>query len=721
MSINLRDYQHFTITDLSGGENQFASTYKVGDNELVSTKNMSFKDSGGIKVRLGDYILDPDNTSGVSAGINNMYRYVRADGTKKTMMYSSDGSLWIDSDDNSFSEITDSITSNDGHCRFTQYYDTAFFGTERDPTYIYNSDESTTTLGQVTLGAKSWYMDPGYTSVSTSGGTLSFEQGPYIFYRYTFDYQYGDFIGESSPIYQDNFRYIHYLTTGALLTSGDTHTVQIKKYVSTALPSTIARINVYRSRQYQNEPKAFNRLKYEFFYVGSISRESWNAASQDDIVFEDGGRAPGKLIGYNKMILPPKGRFIDMHKNRLFMSYVKVKTGLTESWANDINSGDELFPHRVYISSINGDGVVYEPGVFYSDQFIEVEPRGSGITGTWSYQNSIFVVFKPNSMWALVGDDPHPQTGNMGIRNISNTVGCIAPESICEVEGRLVWLSNSGVYYWDGASKPQPLKTDNIVDSVQGISDSAKKDVASVYDRKQREMLMAYSDAETAGYNKKVAKYDVRTSAWSIDQYDIGYGAFLTKDEPTETSVLYGGFNDIAGNRTLFGSVDKMNFGHSALTQSASAIDIPFEFQTKFYDANAPFMDKQFVALSIDLKTSETLAVDVLCDNRLDTRNDDSGFTIGLPDQDALVWAATSGTGEVVGTRWFNDSVDDSPTQILNTNSWASTEQGNVIVYLDSRCWGKRISLITSGDVQDPVNIDSITVFYKPKEHVRES
>jgi hypothetical protein len=495
------------------------------------------------------------------------------------------------------------------------------------------------------------------------------------------------------------------------------------------LPSNIARINFYRSNKLQSQPKEKFTTKREYFYVGSVSNEAYTNASDLSVIFEDSGLAPGYLLQYNKMEIPPRARFIKNHKGRMWLAYTSYAEGNTEAWANASAGADDYntYPHRVFVSSVGGGGN-FEPGVFYTDQFIDIDPKGSGITGIWSYQNQIMVVFKANSMWAIMGDDPHPVTGNLRVRNISNTVGCIAPESICEVEGRLVFLSNSGVYYWDGGSKPAPLKTDNIVDTVQGISDSKKKEVVSVYDRKQRELLMAYSDSETGGYNRKIAKFDIRTSAWSIDEYSIGMGAFINIDEPDEGSKVYTGFDDGAGNRFVYGSIGQLNFGSSSRylfntsTSEWEGNDIQFEFQTKFYDAGFPFMDKRFMAVVIDLKTTEELTLHVLCDNRLDTRSDDSGFTISLPAQDALIWAGTTGSGEPVGRRWYRAAADDIlNNQLQNDNRWAKIGQGTSLIYLDDRCWGKRISLIISGAVQESINIDSITVFYKPLEGVREN
>jgi hypothetical protein len=650
-------------------------------------------------------------------------------------MYTDDGAIWIDNTapDDTWDRVPSSTntitTSRDGKCRFAQHYDTLIFGTDRDGMKLYNPDVSTAAFGSLLCSSDinqftidTW--DGAGPVVQTSGGRLSAGEGAngnYYYYRFTLDYEYGDFTGESSPLYYPEYASIKYDTGEANVTdTNNENTVELTKHPGAPnLRSDVARINVYRSDARTNQISDRHVNKLAMYYIGSIDADFFNAASDLDVVFTDGGIAPGKEVSYNKMDFPPRGRFVDNHKGRIMLSYCDVKPGTIESWANSVSNEDWVtYPHRVYISSLNSDGVSYEPAVFYTDQFIEIDPYGSGITGTWSYRDELYVVFKANSMWIIQGDDPHPKYGNMRLRNVSQSVGCIAPESICEVEGRLVWLSNSGIYYWDGGSKPAPLKTDNVATTIQAIPDSYKYDVASVYDRKQRELIMSMATSDSSGFNRKIIKFDLRTSAWTVDSYGVGLGAFTTIEEANEEQRVYAGVSDSSTNIGLFGSLLRLNTGTAAyqiLGNTDQSNDISFEFQTKHYDMDAPFMDKEFYAVAIDLDTNETLRLDVLIDNKYDTRNiTDGDFDITPPTQNGLLWA--SGAIPARET-WYEAGQDE--------NVWAFQRQGTTLIHLGRSDGtgvpdGKRISLIISGDVKYPVRIESITIFYKPLEGVRE-
>jgi hypothetical protein len=725
MSVNLNNLQYFTISDFSGGVNEFASTYKVADNEVVTAKNLSFKDSGGVKTRAGDKILDPLNTSSLTGKVESMYRYVKSDNTRKTVLYTTKGGIWIDNDDASFSKVpsssTSTIISSDAKCRFAQYWDTMLFGTDRDGVYMYNPDVSTTSFTKMEI--PSTWGGPFSTSFDSTGGHIDASVNDvYYYYRYTVDYQYGDFIAESNPMYLDQGAYLEYKYNYGTWSSGTTNSFALYKSYSgiTFDTDVVARINIYRSNKYPAARSGtdLTEQKFEFFYIGSISASDYNDASPvTEVLFRDGGIAPGKRLEYNKMVVPPRARFIKMHKGRIWLANVQAALGTTEAWANYAYHGDwNTYPHRIYVSSQNNDGT-YEPGVFYTDQFLDIAPFGTGITGIWSYRNEILVVFKPNSMWAISGDDPHPSTGNLSVRNISNSVGCIAPDSICEVEGRLCWLSNSGVYYWDGSSRPAMLKSDNIVDTIQSIDSASKSRVASVYDRKQRELLMSFPGPDTSGYNRNIAKFDLRTSAWSVDEYGLGMSAFTSIDQPNEDVKVYAGLNDITYNiNTLFGGLAQLNYGTSTRylyddpSETWGGSDISFEIQTKFYDAGYQFADKKFKAILFEINSKEALTLNVVIDNRYDSRVSGYGFSIPVASQNALIWASTPAqSGNDI--KWYQAGTYE--------NKWAKEGLGSSLVYLDDRCWGKRISLVITGDVQTSVSIESITVFYELKETVR--
>jgi hypothetical protein len=105
------------------------------------------------------------------------------------------------------------------------------------------------------------------------------------------------------------------------------------------------------------------------------------------------------------------------------------------------NIGYELYESGVRISE------PYQPSVFKEESFLELASGdGDEITGTARlYGNAI--VFKNNSMHRLTlqGDG----TGVSRIDQISGTIGCIAPDTVIEVDNTLYFLSTKGFFMYD--------------------------------------------------------------------------------------------------------------------------------------------------------------------------------------------------------------------------------------------------------------------------------
>jgi hypothetical protein len=66
-----------------------------------------------------------------------------------------------------------------------------------------------------------------------------------------------------------------------------------------------------------------------------------------------------------------------------------------------------------------------------------------------------FVVFKDGGFWVGEYVGPPPQGYIFSWRLVSARVGCIAPQSIVELDGKLYWLHSSGFYEFDGQNLRQ--------------------------------------------------------------------------------------------------------------------------------------------------------------------------------------------------------------------------------------------------------------------------
>ena len=151
--MNWKDYSHFTITDLSGGINQYASSFKVKDNEVTSTSNMSYNDSGGIKSRKGREYYD-NSVSNFTESITDQFRYVTSDGVRRCFA-TAGNKVYRDDDAGDYTVLSDPLTTDDNHVRYAQFFDTLFASTKSSDfgggMYVYNESKSTTTLTGINL------------------------------------------------------------------------------------------------------------------------------------------------------------------------------------------------------------------------------------------------------------------------------------------------------------------------------------------------------------------------------------------------------------------------------------------------------------------------------------------------------------------------------------------------------------------------------------------
>jgi hypothetical protein len=714
MSVSLKDTTPYTITDFSGGLNEFPSSFKIANNELVACKNISLRDSGGIKNRMGEtrYALTvSEGGPAIVTAVKGMYRYTKIDGTKSIIQYAGKSigagnfetdHVYADDDAGLFSEIG-RITTNDGWLRFAQFRDTLFYGTDRENLKAYDPDYSASQWEPNVENAVGWpfvenVLSDAYTDPTTGEViTGNLDTGGYYYYRYTFDYGGVDFLGESSPLVFVKYDKARYQTFEADLTSPtDANEGFVAfsplDFYGSGLPDGVQGVNIYRSVLYASSINNYSLKEFPVHYIGSVSKELYETAGYSSVIpqFYDLGQVPGQLAEYHKMTHPPRPRFITYHRGRMFYANVVYNESSGKLIVDD---GDYLTaPHRVFFSHINNSGN-QEPIVVYSDSWVDIDPTsGEGITGMISYMGELLIIFKA-----------------FRVRTLSPTVGCVAPETIQVVDGRLVWLSHSGVYYYDG-SIPKTLKSDNIYDTLNAIPTGLKKDACSIYDVDRREYLMAHAGDDSTGYNTFVSKLDLRSGSWSTDKYVNGISSFVQKRNSDESVTTLAGLGTLPAIVLLRSNVIKLNSGWGEMFEVNSGNE--FSFQTKFFDLDFPFMNKDFRAVLVELKSSIDLTLHVRCDSRLDTNLDSGGgFTIQKPTGSDLVWWDTPDTANM---KW--NSVDGTQ----NANVWALIQEAGSLVALDQRCWGKRISFEIVGTPLSEVDIQSITVFYKQKEGIRE-
>lgn len=124
---------------------------------------------------------------------------------------------------------------------------------------------------------------------------------------------------------------------------------------------------------------------------------------------------------------PPGGRFVQHFADRLFVA----------SFPNE--------PDTIYYSDLL-DPMTWTDRETGIDNMIDVSPGDNQrITGMVRTRDQL-TIFKSNSTYYLRGYDPEEWV----LQRVADGIGCVAPGSIVEMDGRTIWLSNRGVYIDDG-------------------------------------------------------------------------------------------------------------------------------------------------------------------------------------------------------------------------------------------------------------------------------
>jgi hypothetical protein len=704
--VDLKGKKKFTITDFTGGLNENARVYAVKPNELQACSNMEIRKMGALVVRAGTAKYEQAAVK-INIPATDQFYYVNRDGTRKMVMFAGNTSaipsvktaVYIDNDAGVYTSLIEMDTA-DGHCRFTQYRDTLFFGTDDGPTTEslsgFRSYNSTGGIIQIyvdimgEMGTSTQFTDVMTNTKTSTGGFL---EPKYYAYRLCWEISHdNDFMGESYPVW-----YSLGVAEGAIgevapdvlldrrssfqqdidHTSGSTETniVEFKKPASTPsdFPTTATIINIYRSGPYDANDEFFPQTSEEdrrFFLIGSISADTYSSASVGTVLFTDRGEIPlGVQIRYIPTHKPPRPRFLAVHKDRLWFGYVMEL---------HLGSGDNaLKAHRIYASEFR------EPYVFPAGSWVDVQPNeGEGITGMVSWRNKIMLVFKNNSTYAIVGGDDVDFAGNpdISVEIISEDIGCIAPNSIVQAEGRIMWLSHRGVYYFDGTI-PQPLKNVNIEDTLRDLETGTDYDSSMGYFSLERELWVGHS---TASFGGSIQKFNFVTGAWSkhtnpSTEFNVAVSSFVEKNAKNVRPEFYMGIDSNPAGLDDLGVVHR---GDTArwFDEFTGDTNIPWSFKTKQFDFNTPWASKNVRAIGLDcnIPDSTGVTVRITCDDRLDTNTDPGGdFTIA----EAIV--------------------------------------GHKLIMMDNRIRGKKIGFEISGtQTTGPTEFYALNVYYEEEEAV---
>lgn len=209
-----------------------------------------------------------------------------------------------------------------------------------------------------------------------------------------------------------------------------------------------------------------------------------STASGQTYTISPWGEVMGKL-NTTGAVTVPLPQFIANYSNRVWtltdntINFSVLDTSVTEDHFNDFDT-------------TNNSGVINIPA-------------GNGDTGTGLYAlgNALFV-FQRRAIWAIYGNSP----ANFELRNITNEIGMINKRTLVEYNDVLLFLSDSGVYMFDGSN----LKniSDDVVNSTIEAWANQTSPVATLWDNKY---IIGYTPGGDA-HNSEALFYDITRGVW---------------------------------------------------------------------------------------------------------------------------------------------------------------------------------------------------------------
>lgn len=589
---------------------------KPGEFSVLTNLNRTRK---ALETRLGHESAINKMYNNIFAGVRRMFRYRNSAGVKKNVLYSG-GAVWADSDDKNFDSLVAFAANDDGYAEFLQYRDTLLISSENEVVKAYNPDNSPAAV------APSFYplsfTDAGTqildATTATTGGFL--EEDRYYYWRVTFDVQLGgDFLGEmSSSLRSDgtSSQYYKKQWTGGTGENKITFNRPSDAIVD-AIPAYVKRVNFYRSVGYGIDPwpraTQYNSVieDPELYYIGSVDMATVRAETAGNAIFvDDGSVAPGKQISYGIRWYGVKARHTAFFKGRLWAQNVAIRDNAAAAYVD--------YPNAIIYSRYWTNQE--EPLVFQSAApkiFLD-KYTGEGGSGMAVWQGKVLLAFTPRSTSAIIGGDDFISSTLPDIQRevLSDTIGCIAPRTIVNYKGRIMWLSHEGFQMFSGRGGPVPVGSYEILALLDAIPADRRRKAHSYIDSAAQEYVTFISDPTHPTANRVAIRYSFVTGLWTSDRRKRGVGAAVEINESDQLQrVLYGyddseeyfntQFNESIVVKANTGFLEGISEQHS---QDTDTID--WRGETGYLDHGVPLSPKKVLRVSVEGEWSETFQLD---------------------------------------------------------------------------------------------------------------
>jgi hypothetical protein len=323
-------------------------------------------------------------------------------------------------------------------------------------------------------------------------------------------------------------------------------------------------------------------------------------------------------------------------------------------------AGDPDEPFNIYFSSPNVD-TDFDPA-----NGAGVINIGFTITQLKSFRNQLYV-FGQNQIKRIVGDN----YSNFSVENVTNDLGCVAPDTVVEFGGDIIFLGPDGIRPISGTSRIGDVELETVSREIQKTFENytANEDVtklkALVLRRKSQFRL--FFEANTS--LSLLAAIRKSSSAQSTFEYSQLVGI-----EATAVASGYVGQFEFVLHGDTTGKVFKQEEGNSF-----DGSDILSVYQTPFYFMQDPELRKVFYRVKTFLKSEGESTISVGIEYNF------GDAEIAAPLNFDLTTAGAASLFDASSTIYDDtDIYDGNPTPIRSTNISGSGDSISVAYVTNS-------------------------------------
>ena len=307
-------------------------------------------------------------------------------------------------------------------------------------------------------------------------------------------------------------------------------------------------------------------------------------------------------------------------------------------------AGDPAEPFNIYFSSPNAD-TDFDPA-----NGAGVINIGFIVTQLKSFRNQLYV-FGQNQIKRIVGDN----YSNFSVENVTNDLGCVAPDTVVEFGGDIIFLGPDGIRPISGTSRIGDVELETISREIQKTFENytANEDVTrlkALVIRRKSQFRLFFEANTSLSLLAAIRKGPTAQSTFEYSQ--------LVGVEATAVASGYIGQFEFVLHGDSTGKVHKQEEGDSFAGSEIFSV-----YQTPYYFMGDPEVRKVFYKVKTFLKTEGEALINV----GIDFNFGDS--EINTPENFSLTTAGAASLFDAASTIYdTTDIYDGNPSPTRSTN-----------------------------------------------------